>query len=415
MQHKLMILGSMDEFCALASRAKSRGIHTVVCDGYTDGPAKKIADESYDIDPRKTDEIASLCERLQVDAVFGTFSDLLAECLVDICNKAGLPCYAKPDRFSVLRDKTKMNMMFEELGIPAPRSALVHRESIANDISFLQAPFVVKPVNGYGSRGVYMVETSEQIASRFDEIASYSSYDYILAEEYNDGYEFNMMNWMLDGEPVTLSVADREKSQEVPFAVPHVSRIVYPSRFTVEVLDDARDIVRKVAAYAGIETGPLCMQFFWSPEKGIQVCECAGRLFGYEHELLELAGGVSIEDLILNHLYDRKALEEQLAAHNPYLSGLAAGLYFHGYEGVVASSEAAKALIDDPAVVDGLIYYRDGETIGHGVGAKPYVARYYIQAKSREELDEATRRLYESCRVEDALGENLLYVNRLEV
>ena len=305
MQQKLMVLGSMDEFCALVKRAQERGIYTIVCDGYADGPAKAIADESYDIDPRKTDEIAQLCKCLGVDAVFGTFSDLLAECLVDIADKAGLPCYAKPDRFSTLREKTKMNVMFDELGIPAPRVAQVHRDSIAADIAELRTPLVVKPVNGYGSRGVYVVETADDIAERFDEIASYSSFDFILAEEYNTGHEFNMMNWILDGEPVTLSVADREKSHEIPYAIPHVSRIVYPSRFTDDVLVDAREIVRKVAAYVGIETGPLCMQFFWSPGEGIQVCECAGRLFGYEHELLTLASGFSIEDLILNYLFDQ--------------------------------------------------------------------------------------------------------------
>ena len=413
MQQKLMVLGSMDEFCALVKRAQERGIYTIVCDGYADGPAKAIADESYDIDPRKTDEIAQLCKCLGVDAVFGTFSDLLAECLVDIADKAGLPCYAKPDRFSTLREKTKMNVMFDELGIPAPRVAQVHRDSIAADIAELRTPLVVKPVNGYGSRGVYVVETADDIAERFDEIASYSSFDFILAEEYNTGHEFNMMNWILDGEPVTLSVADREKSHEIPYAIPHVSRIVYPSRFTDDVLVDAREIVRKVAAYVGIETGPLCMQFFWSPGEGIQVCECAGRLFGYEHELLTLASGFSIEDLILNYLFDREAMVQQLKAHDAHLSGLAAGLYFHGYEGEVADSSVAEALLDDPSVVDGLVYYQPGEHIGHGVGAKPYVVRYYLEADDREKLDSITQRFYDTCRVADPMGKNLLYSNQL--
>jgi len=412
-QNKLMIIGSMDEFCALVRKAQERGIYTIVCDGYANGPAKAIADEAYTIDPRDTDRIAELCMDLGVDAVFGTFSDLLAECLVDIADKAGLPCYAKPERFAALRDKAKMNCMFEELGIPAPRAAQVHRESIEGDIADLRMPLVVKPVNGYGSRGVYVVETPDEIAERFDEIVSYSSFDFILAEEYNTGHEFNMMNWMLDGEPVTLSIADREKSQEVPHAIPHISRLVYPSVFTDEVLDDARDIVRKVAAYVGIETGPLCMQFFWSPDQGIQVCECAGRLFGYEHELLELASGLSVEELILNHLFDRDALVRQLRAHDAHLPKLAAGLYFHGYEGEVADVSAAVALLDEPYVVDGLVYYQPGDVIGHEVGAKPYVARYYVESSDRIELDRITQHMFEKCCVADGSGNNLLYKNQL--
>ena len=413
MQHKLMILGSMDEFCELVRRACKRGIYTVVCDGYASGPAKAIADESYDIDPRKTDEIAELCTRLDVDAIFGTFSDLLAECLVDIADKANLPCYAKPGRFSFLREKAKMFQMFEDLDIPMPKFTQVRKGSIADDIAPLKAPLVVKPVNGYGSRGVYVVDTATEIEERFDEIASYSSFNYIMASEYNPGHEFNMMNWILDGEPVVLSVADREKSQEIPYAVPHVSRIVYPSKFTDDVLSDARDIVRKVAAYVGIETGPLCMQFFWSPDCGIQVCECAGRIFGYEHELLELAGGPCIEDLVLDHLYDRESLERVLRGHDAHLPGLSAGIYFHGHEGEIADVSTAERLSFDPSVADSLLFYHQGEHISHGVGAKPYVVRYFITARDRAALDVATKRLYDSCRVTDPEGKELLYSNQL--
>ena len=411
---KLLILGSMDEFCALVEHAKARGIYTVVCDGYAHGPAKAIADEAYDIDPRKTDEIADLCMRLGIDAAFGTFSDLLAECLVDICYKAGLPCYAEPERFATLREKTKMKRMFEELGVPTPAAVQVHRESIARDIAGLHPPFVMKPVNGYGSRGVYVVNSVEEIAERFEETISYSSFDHLIVEEYSDGHEFNMMNWILDGEPITLSVADREKTHEDPFAVPHVSRIVYPSRFTDDVLAEAREIVRKVAAHVGIETGPLCMQFFWSPESGLKVCECAGRIFGYEHELLELSGGPSLEELILDHLFDREALAGRLHDHDPHLAGFAAGLYFHGREGEVGDVSMAEALVDDPAVVDALVYYARGERISHGVGAKPYAVRYYLKAASRAELDEATERIYDACRVLDGAGVDLLLPNRME-
>ena len=35
--HRLVILGSMDEFVDLVECAKKRGIYTIVCDGYEDG------------------------------------------------------------------------------------------------------------------------------------------------------------------------------------------------------------------------------------------------------------------------------------------------------------------------------------------------------------------------------------------
>ena len=59
--HRLVILGSMDEFIELVKVAQRRGIYVIVCDGYENGPAKKVADKSYTIDVRNTDAIAQMC------------------------------------------------------------------------------------------------------------------------------------------------------------------------------------------------------------------------------------------------------------------------------------------------------------------------------------------------------------------
>ena len=231
-----------------------------------------------------------------------------------------------------------------------------------------------------------------------------------MAEEYNDGFEFNMMTWLVDGDPQVLSIADREKSVEIPNAIPHVSRCAYPSRLIDEVYEDARVILKKVAAYVGMTSGPLSMQFFYTPEKGIQVCECAGRLFGYEHELVTLASGLSIEELLIDYVYDQQSLCEKLSKHSPFFDSCSAGLYFHGYEGEVAEVVA-------PANHDGiseiLKYYLPGEQIKHGVGAKPYVVRYYVTAPNRETLDTVTEQLYDEVRVLNKGGVNLLYRNQM--
>lgn len=47
------------------------------------------------------------------------------------------------------------------------------------------------------------------------------------------------------------------------------------------------------------------MQFFWKPGRGIQVCEIAGRFFGYEHELTDMVYGFQTEELLLDYLYEK--------------------------------------------------------------------------------------------------------------
>ena len=413
MQHRLLVLGSMDEFVELVRVAQQGGAHVVCCDGYADGPAKQVADAAYTIDVRDADAIANLCKQERIDGIITSFSDLLAECMAKICAKTGLPGYVTPEKIRYLREKPLMKAMFDELGIPSALSTCVHKETLDQDLAEIGFPCVTKPVNGYGSRGVYVLENADQVRERFDEIASYSSFDYILAERYNTGFELNMMNWILDGKPVVLGLADREKTQDVPLAVPHVSRNAYPSLFLEDVLEDAKAIVEKVAAYVGIDCGPMSMQFFYQPGQGIQVCEIAGRLFGYEHDLVTYGSGLSVEELLVNFVYDREALRKQLEAHSPRYPRCSAVVYFHGHEGKVVDVAAASDVADWSGMEDALVFYQPGDVVGHGVGAKPYVARYYISAPDRLALDQLSKRLMGHVKVYGEDGRNLLYRNEM--
>ena len=412
MQHRLMILGSMDEFVSLVDYARSQGIYTIVCDGYEDGPAKPHADASFNIDVRDTDAIAQLCREQKVDGIIASFSDLLAECLIDIADRADLPCYAKPENFRYLREKPLMKEMFAELGINSAQAVKVFRDSIVEDIAPIGYPCVVKPANGYGSHGIYIIRNEAELREKYDEVASYSTLGYALAERLYTGHEFNMMNWMVDGEVVTLSIADRETSSDDPMVIPYVSRCAYPSRLIDIVEEEARAIVKKVADYVGISNGPLSMQFFWSEEDGIQVCECAGRLFGYEHELVTHACGLSIEELLVDYVYDHEALCKLLDGHTPHHPRHSCGLYLHGKGGTVANVDTVLEAMEYPHVAETALYYQPGEEI---TGVKPYTVRFYLQADTREEIDETAERIFSNVKVFDADGNNLLRPDKLAV
>ena len=52
---------------------------------------------------------------------------------------------------------------------------------------------MTKPLDKYGSRGIYVVHNLEELKQAITETASFTDLPEILVEEYNDGYEFNMM------------------------------------------------------------------------------------------------------------------------------------------------------------------------------------------------------------------------------
>ena len=58
------------------------------------------------------------------------------------------------------------------------------------------------------------------------------------------------------------------------------------------------------------------------------------------------------------------------------------------------------------------IFYREGEEIVlHG--ANPYVVRYYIKGKTREEIDALTEKFFREMSITDANGIEVLYRNQI--
>ena len=173
MNKRLLILGTLGEFEQLVQKARARGIYTIVCDGYPDGPARAFADESYVIPVTDTDRIAALCKEKQVDGILTSFSDLLLECMVKISAKAGLPCYLNPEQLPWYRDKSATRGLLEELGLPSPGFAKIPTSGLAPElIAHLHFPLVTKPLDKYGSRGIYVVHNLEELKQAIDKAAT---------------------------------------------------------------------------------------------------------------------------------------------------------------------------------------------------------------------------------------------------
>lgn len=404
--HRLVIVGSSIEFVRLVEMAKEKGIYTIVCDGYKDGPAKAYADKAYDIDVRDEHAMAAMCIEEKADGIIGSFSDLLFEQITKTAEIAGLRWYADTDMLDAYRDKGTQKTLLKELGIRVPENRLLKEDFTEAELAGMRFPLVIKPVDGYGSRGIYVVHDADELRKLFIKVNAAGSGTKVLAEEYSYGPEYNMMSWLYDGIVYVLSIADREKNPQKGTDIPSDNRNVYPSGNIDDVYEEARDILQRFADRTGQKEGALSMQFFLTPE-GIEVCEIAGRLLGYEHELITYSSGLDIEKLLLDYVYDPGGAGRMLKAHDARKGDIYAVLYFFTEPGsVIADQREAKELIssmDDILQAD--FFYKDGEITDKN---HPYYMRVYIGAASREELDRKTEYLFSRMHVYDENGKNVI-------
>ena len=408
----------MDEFVELVRHARRRGCYVIVADGYVDGPARAYADEDHVVDVRDPRKLAELYKSRRADAVVTSYSDVLFESACEMRRILGADEPFPLESMEILRDKASMRKLLDELGVAHPRSVEVSSSSEALESSRgLAFPCVMKPVDGYGSHGIRVVRDSAEAARVFGDVARHATRgERCLIEEYDEGAEINMTAWVCDGVAYPVSFADREKTFMGEGIVPQVTRIVYPSRQPRAVFDRALEIVQAVVDRLGVTAGPVCMQFFCGEGSRVSVCEITGRVFGYEHELIELGSGLSVEELLLDTAFDKASLKRRLEAH--VLSAFVepcCGLYFHGCDGVVGDLSRARESLRDDAVVDSLFYVEEGDAFTHGEGSKPYIARAYLQARDYRSLDRASARVLGAFYVPDAEGGDLSLVGRLPV
>lgn len=413
---RLLVIGSMDEFVELVRHARRRGCYVIVADGYVDGPARAYADEDHVVDVRDPRKLAELYKSRRADAVVTSYSDVLFESACEMRRILGADEPFPLESMEILRDKASMRKLLDELGVAHPRSVEVSSSSEALESSRgLAFPCVMKPVDGYGSHGIRVVRDSAEAARVFGDVARHATRgERCLIEEYDEGAEINMTAWVCDGVAYPVSFADREKTFMGEGIVPQVTRIVYPSRQPRAVFDRALEIVQAVVDRLGVTAGPVCMQFFCGEGSRVSVCEITGRVFGYEHELIELGSGLSVEELLLDTAFDKASLKRRLEAH--VLSAFVepcCGLYFHGCDGVVGDLSRARESLRDDAVVDSLFYVEEGDAFTHGEGSKPYIARAYLQARDYRSLDRASARVLGAFYVPDAEGGDLSLVGRL--
>ncbi len=413
---RLLVIGSMDEFVELVRHARRRGCYVIVADGYVDGPARAYADEDHVVDVRDPRKLAELYKSCRADAVVTSYSDVLFESACEMRRILGADEPFPLESMEILRDKASMRKLLDELGVAHPRSVEVSSSSEALESSRgLAFPCVMKPVDGYGSHGIRVVRDSAEAARVFGDVARHATRgERCLIEEYDEGAEINMTAWVCDGVAYPVSFADREKTFMGEGIVPQVTRIVYPSRQPRAVFDRALEIVQAVVDRLGVTAGPVCMQFFCGEGSRVSVCEITGRVFGYEHELIELGSGLSVEELLLDTAFDKASLKRRLEAH--VLSAFVepcCGLYFHGCDGVVGDLSRARESLRDDAVVDSLFYVEEGDAFTHGEGSKPYIARAYLQARDYRPLDRASARVLGAFYVPDAEGGDLSLVGRL--
>lgn len=280
----LWVIGASAESLVGIRQLKALGLHLVVADGNPDAPGFVCADHrvvvsTYDVDAMVRASLEYRSGGNAVDGVLAMCADVPVTAAA-VARALGLPGLA-PETARAVADKLLMKERLMAAGVPVPWFCPVHSlsdlESLARRRGF---PFVIKPIDSRGARGVLLIEKADQLEWAFGFAQSYSPTGRVMAEQYLEGQQISTETLCVGGRYFTPAFADRNYEWldwTKPFFIENGGQS--PSSLSaderLEVVQVAEAAAEALGIHQGVAKGDLVMT-----NHGPCVIEVAGRLSG---------------------------------------------------------------------------------------------------------------------------------------
>ena len=191
---KILLLGGSAQQLVAIKAAKELGYYTIVCDYLPDNPGQYEADKFYATSTTDIEAVYEIAKEEQINGILAYASDPAALPAEIVAEKLGLPTNPAKS-VGILGLKYPWRKFLHDNGFACPKfypfNPQTPIDEIKNNIKNFTFPFVVKPTDSSGSKGVTRLDDwngLEKAISRADE---YSRNKVLLVEEFiQRGYPY---------------------------------------------------------------------------------------------------------------------------------------------------------------------------------------------------------------------------------
>ncbi|ADO77557.1 ATP-grasp domain-containing protein [Halanaerobium praevalens] len=405
---RLLILGGGSSQLSLIKKAKKMGHQVVVADYYPDAPGKKIADFSSLSSTFNPEANLKTALKYQVDGVLTSGTDQPVYTAAYVAEKLNLKPYLKIETAKAVTNKKIMKNKFLSSGIPTVNFKIIKKNFFDSELKDLNSPYVVKPLDSQGQRGVFKLNSIAQIREKFEEVLSFSREEEILVEEYYLSDEITVSGWVKNGETHLLTVTDR-LNFESDIHLGICSSHLFPSKYLQDYFREIKALSQKIVREFKLKNGPLYFQFLIG-KKGIMVNEIAVRIGGaYEGDFMPVLTGVDILAMMVNLAAGHKIEADKinnysLSANKNHLS---VQLFFAG-PGQIKKISDLSDLLTLPGVLKADFNYKLGDQIPKIENATARAGYFIVKAKNKEQLKARVKKIYNKLKIIDQNGKNLV-------
>ena len=201
----------------LIKKSKALGYRTLAVNPYPDSPAFPYADGHLQSDIFDVERVIEYCKAQQADAVISDECDIAMPVVAKLGKMLDLNTLNEESAY-LFTNKQAMRDFCMKYGIPSPEYRLCKTlEDAENFYEHMNGKIIIKPLDSNSSRGVFTIESKEDIHKHFEESLSYSRVQKaVLAEKYIEGTEFTVDGIKTPERHFTLAISEKKHYKHNP-------------------------------------------------------------------------------------------------------------------------------------------------------------------------------------------------------
>ncbi len=287
-------------------RARELGVRVVAVDRNADAPGLAEADVAETIDFGDVAAVVEAGRRHAVDGVLTVSADRAVPVVAAVAEALGLPGIGT-ETAHLMTNKIAMRRHLAEAGVPQPEFAAVRTLAEGRvAVETVGLPAVLKPADSGGQRGVFRLESMDDLETHLHAALAESPTEEAIVESFDEGLELNGLAIARGGEVFPLTLSDRLRPPGIGFGVGWIH--VYPPTIDRQSVREAERVVVHAVHALGLRDGIAFPQLIVRADGCVRVVEVAARIPGGQMaDLARHAVGIDLVEVAL-----RQALGEDV-------------------------------------------------------------------------------------------------------
>jgi biotin carboxylase len=370
------------------STAKRLGYRVLAIDGNPSAPGLELADIAKVIDVTDIEEAIKMAKRFKVDGVLSIASDICLPAVAAVNEALGLKGLSK-NQVNLTTNKALMRKRFRENRIPGPNfSVFCDEDKIVDACTTVGFPSVMKPVDSAGSRGVFYVNSIDQVSKAFQVAKTYSHSGYVILEEFMPGKEVSVEAFVAQGKIKILTLSDKVRTPP-PYLLD--TALQFPSAYESFIQNKIKDTAYRAIKVLELDNCPVHMELIISDDKP-KIVEVASRGPGFKvyTDIIPHVTGTDCIANQINLLFNKKV---DLERKGP-LKGACLLFLGSNQEGLVKTIKLAKNEKRHPVGLEVDIYVKPGDRVRKLTCGADRLGHILALADTRRQAVEIANEIY---------------------